>query len=108
MQARGWTKEEIVDAYENGEQVSVVDRTSGDTPATRYINPTTGKSVVINDETGKVIQVGKEGFDFTGPNGSDTRTSTGSSGESAAQAEAEAQAQIDSSIEAAEAAEGGF
>ncbi|MGH9396160.1 MAG: colicin E5-related ribonuclease [Terriglobia bacterium] len=39
-----------------------VDRTTGGAPATRYVNPATGKYVVINDTTGQVIQVSKPGY----------------------------------------------
>ena len=32
--------------------------------ATRYIHPTTGQSVVVDDVTGKVIHVGVPGFKY--------------------------------------------
>ena len=65
MAERGWTPEQIQEAYENGEQFSATNRLGGPgafTPATRYVNPETGQSVVIDDATGEIIQVGGAGF----------------------------------------------
>ena len=62
MLSRGWTRQEIIDAFERGKAFPAVDRTAGSTAATRYVNPTTGKFVVVNDATGNVIQVGGAGF----------------------------------------------
>jgi hypothetical protein len=61
---RGWTQKQILEAFEKGQSFPAVDKTAGFSPATRYVHPTTGKSVVINDATGKVIQVGAEDFQF--------------------------------------------
>jgi hypothetical protein len=66
---RGWTPEDIQDAYENGEQVPAVNKANGE-PATRYVNPTTGKSVVIENGSGQVIHVGGAGFKY-GPESGD-------------------------------------
>lgn len=59
---RMWTKEQILEAYEHGEAFPAIDMTAGGAPATRFVHPTTGKFVVINNATGNVIQVGGEGF----------------------------------------------
>jgi hypothetical protein len=66
---RGWTPQEIQEAYDNGEQVPAVNKANGEA-ATRYINPTTGKSVVIENGSGQVIHVGGEGFKY-GPGSGD-------------------------------------
>lgn len=66
---RGWTPQEIQDAYENGKQVQAVNMANG-RAATRYINPTTGKSVVIENGSGQVIHVGGAGFKY-GPGSGD-------------------------------------
>lgn len=66
---RGWTPQEIQEAYENGEQVPAINKANGEA-ATRYINPTTGKSVVIENGTGEVIHVGGAGFKY-GPGSGD-------------------------------------
>lgn len=69
MEARGWTEEEIQEAIESGEQVPAVNKATGD-PATRYINPKTGQSVVIDNGTKEVIHVGGPGFKY-GPGSGD-------------------------------------
>ncbi len=69
METRGWTEEAIQEAMDSGEQVRAVNKATGN-PATRYINPTTGQSVVVDDVTREVIQVGAPGFRF-GPGSGD-------------------------------------
>jgi len=64
MGKRGWTPEQIQEAYETGNSVPALNRLRGGTPATRYVHPETGQSVVIDDETGQVIQVGGPGFRY--------------------------------------------
>jgi RHS repeat-associated protein len=66
---RGWTPQEIQEAYDNGEQIPAVNKANG-AAATRYVNPTTGKSVVIENDTGQVIHVGGSGFKY-GPGSGD-------------------------------------
>jgi len=69
MEARGWTEEEIQEAIKSGEQVQAANKATGD-PATRYINPRTGQSVVIDNGTKEVIHVGGPGFKY-GPGSGD-------------------------------------
>lgn len=69
MEQRGWTSEEIQEAFDNGEQVNAVNKATGGA-ATRYINPVTGQSVVIDNATGEVIHVGGPGFRY-GPGSGD-------------------------------------
>ena len=54
----------------NGQRIDAINKANGG-PATRYINPQTGKSVVIDDMTNEVIQVGGRDFNF-GPAGGDS------------------------------------
>ncbi|MGQ2987955.1 MAG: hypothetical protein ACT6RD_06955 [Brevundimonas sp.] len=61
MAARGWTVEQIEEARRTGERLAAVNSETG-TPATRYIHPVTGRSVVIDDVSGDVIHVGGDGF----------------------------------------------
>jgi Flp pilus assembly protein CpaB len=61
MAARGWTDDEIAEAVASGVRVATADRET-DRPATRYIHPMTGRSVVIEDESGEIIHVGGDGF----------------------------------------------
>lgn len=69
MGSRGWTEDAIQEAMSAGKRVKAVNKQSGN-PATRYIHPTTGQSVVIDDVTGEVIHVGGPGF-FYGPGSGD-------------------------------------
>ncbi len=69
METRGWTEESIQEAINSGEQIRAVNKATGN-PATRYINPTTGKSVVVDDVTKEVIHVGRAGMRY-GPGSGD-------------------------------------
>ena len=69
MTTRGWTQEAIEEAMKAGVQVKAVNKANGN-PATRYVHPTTGQSVVVDNVTGEVIQVGAPGFRF-GPGSGD-------------------------------------
>jgi hypothetical protein len=69
MEAREWTDESIQEAIESGDQVQAVNKATGN-PATHYINPTTGQSVVVDDVTKQVIHVGGPGFKY-GPGSGD-------------------------------------
>jgi RHS repeat-associated protein len=69
MAARGWTREAIQEAVESGLQVRAINKATGNS-ATRYIHPTTGQSVVIDNTTGEVIHVGGPGFKY-GPQSGD-------------------------------------
>ncbi len=63
MRTRDWTPQEIDHAVKNGQRIDAINKANGG-PATRYINPQTGKSVVIDDVTNEVIQVGGQDFSF--------------------------------------------
>jgi RHS repeat-associated protein len=69
MEARGWTQESIQEAIKSGDQVQAVNKATGN-PATRYVNPTTGQSVVVDEVTKEVIHVGGPGFKY-GPGSGD-------------------------------------
>ena len=64
MAKRGWTLDQIREAVITGESFPAVDLTAGRAPATRFVHPNTGKSVVVNDRTGCVIHVGDVGFEY--------------------------------------------
>jgi hypothetical protein len=63
MAVRGWTPEQIDEAVKSGNRVDAINKSNGN-PATRYVNPSTGRSVVIDNLTGEVIQVGEDDFQF--------------------------------------------
>jgi hypothetical protein len=69
MAARGWTEQQVDEAIGGGQQVPAINKAT-DNPATRYIHPTTGQSVVIDNGTGEVIHVGGPGFVY-GPGSGD-------------------------------------
>ncbi|WP_298123069.1 hypothetical protein [Brevundimonas sp.] len=60
MRARGWTLAQIEQAR-LGRAIPTVNRETGG-PASRYVHPVTGRSVVIDDGSGEVIHVGGDGF----------------------------------------------
>ena len=61
MAQRGWTDDQIAEARLHGARVATANRET-DRPATRYIHPVTGRSVVIDDGSGEIIHVGGDGF----------------------------------------------
>jgi hypothetical protein len=61
MAARGWTERQIVEALQT--QGIPADGKRG--PATRYVHPSTGRSVVIDNATGEVFHVGGDGFEYS-------------------------------------------
>ncbi|EUB98383.1 RHS repeat-associated core domain containing protein-containing protein [Rhizobium sp. CF080] len=63
MEQRGWSYKQIEEAVEKGKQHPATNFKTGG-PATRYEHPTTGRSVIIDDTTKGIIQVGGDGFDF--------------------------------------------
>jgi hypothetical protein len=64
MRQRGWTQQQIDDAIERGQRVPAVNNINPANGATRYINPTTGRSVVLDNVTNEVIHVGGDGFRY--------------------------------------------
>ncbi len=64
MLKRNWVADEIREAYDQGLFYSAVDMTANNAPATRFIHPINGKSVVINNATGKIIHGGGKDFQY--------------------------------------------
>ena len=62
MAKRGWTPKQISEAIQNGLQFPAVNHVNPGNAATRYVHPTTGRSVVLDEVTGEVIHVGGDGF----------------------------------------------
>jgi hypothetical protein len=60
MRQRGWSEQDIIDAIQT-EGIPTVGKNG---PATRYVHPKTGKSVVIDNQTGEIFHVGGEGFKY--------------------------------------------
>jgi hypothetical protein len=68
---RGWTTAQIEEAVRWGQRIRAVNKATGN-PATRYVHPTTGQSVVVDDVTNEVIHLGGPGFQY-GPGSGDLR-----------------------------------
>lgn len=64
MAARGWTPEQIDEAIQSGKQYTATNNINLANGATRYVNPTTGRSVALDNVTGEVIHVGGDGFRY--------------------------------------------
>ena len=61
MGQRGWTPEQIDEAVRSGPRIDAINKRTGG-PATRYAHAATGRSVVIDNSTNEVVQVGRDGF----------------------------------------------
>jgi len=59
---RGWTAEQVTEAVMKGEKFNAVNMVNKANSATRYVHPTTGRSVVIDNVTKELLQVGGDGF----------------------------------------------
>lgn len=64
MVQRGWTVEEIANAIATGERYPARNYVYLGNTATRYVSRDTGKSVVVDDQTGEVLHVGGTGFQY--------------------------------------------
>jgi hypothetical protein len=60
MAKRGWTEIQVMEALQT--QGIPIHGKKG--PATRYVHPRTGRSVVIDDATGEAFHVGGDGFEY--------------------------------------------
>jgi DNA transposition AAA+ family ATPase len=60
MMRRGWTDDRIREAM----QTVGIPTVGKNGAATRYVHPSTGKSVVVDNATGEVFHVGGEGFRY--------------------------------------------
>ena len=60
MRKRGWTEAQILQAL----QTQPIPTCGKRGPATRYVHPRTGRSVVVDDATGEVFHVGGDGFEY--------------------------------------------
>jgi hypothetical protein len=62
MRKRGWTPDQITESMRAGPGFPAPNLVNPSNTATRYVHPTTGRSVVVDDEIGEVIHVGGDGF----------------------------------------------
>jgi RHS repeat-associated protein len=59
---RGWTPAQITEAVEKGASFPATNLVNKANSATRYVSPTTGQSVVIDNVTKELLHVGGPGF----------------------------------------------
>jgi hypothetical protein len=62
LRKRGWTPAQITEAIQSGQSFAAPNLVNPAHSSTRYVHPTTGRSVVVDDETSEVIHVGGDGF----------------------------------------------
>jgi hypothetical protein len=64
MQSRGWTEDQITEAIKNGQSFPAENLVNPGNSATRYVNPETGRSVVLDNATKEVIHIGGSGYKY--------------------------------------------
>ena len=64
MIARGWTSAQINQAISGNIRYPANNDVNPGNPATRYVHPGTGRSVVVDDNTMEVLHVGGDGFEY--------------------------------------------
>lgn len=63
MVRRGWTPQMVDDALTTGQSFPATNKLGGyNSPATRYVDPATGQSIVVDNATGEIVHVGGPGF----------------------------------------------
>ncbi len=62
MQKRGWSAAQITEAIQGGQTFPAANQVNASHPASRYVHPSTGRSMVVDDVTMEVIHVGGDGF----------------------------------------------
>jgi len=62
MNQRGWSEQQINEAIRFGDSHPAINKVNPNNGATRYVHPTTGRSIVIDNTTGSLLQVGGDGF----------------------------------------------
>jgi hypothetical protein len=64
MKQRGWTEQQINEAIYNGKSYPAPNNINPNNGATRYVHPITGRSVVIDNITRRILHVGGDGFKY--------------------------------------------
>ena len=61
---RGWTNQQVDEAIQSGKAFNANNVVNKANSATRYVHPTTGRSVVIDDVTHEILHIGGDGFGY--------------------------------------------
>lgn len=64
MKTRAWTPKQIDQAIQKGEKFPAPNKVNPLNSASRFVHPKTGRSVVIDDITKEILQVGDDGFQY--------------------------------------------
>lgn len=64
MDKRGWTEQQISEALQASQQFTAQNLVNPGNPATRFVHPLTGRSVVIDEVTREIIHIGGDGFGY--------------------------------------------
>jgi hypothetical protein len=64
MRQRGWNPDQIEEAIAHGSKSPAANNINPANGAIRYVNPTTGRSVAVDNVTREVIHVGGDGFNY--------------------------------------------
>ncbi|HMN41861.1 MAG TPA: colicin E5-related ribonuclease [Phycisphaerales bacterium] len=64
MTKRGWTPQQIDEATQLGAAYRATNNLNPSNSATRYVHPTTGRSVVVDDVTYEVFHIGGDNFKY--------------------------------------------
>jgi hypothetical protein len=64
LERRGWTLEQIDEAIATGSRYPTRNYVNPGNTATRYVSARTGKSVVVDDQTGEILHVGGPGYQY--------------------------------------------
>lgn len=62
MEQRGWTDREITETLKSGKKLPAINKVNPKNPAIRYVHPKTGKSLVRDERTKEILQVGDKRF----------------------------------------------
>jgi RHS repeat-associated protein len=64
MNKRGWTNTQISEALESDQSYPAYNYVNKGNPATRYVHPITGRSLVIDDITNELLHIGGNNYDY--------------------------------------------
>jgi hypothetical protein len=64
MKSRGWTPEKISEALKSRKTFPAPNKINPANPATRYVHPETGQSIIRDDVTGEIFHIGGPGFGY--------------------------------------------
>ncbi|MBI3777904.1 MAG: hypothetical protein HY274_03155 [Gammaproteobacteria bacterium] len=64
MKKRGWSEQQITEAIETGQKFQAQNLVNPGNPATRYVHPQTGRSVIVDNTTKEIIHIGGDGFKY--------------------------------------------